>query len=240
MVNYLTPLPNTNWLRAGLLILTIGCGVGVSPKLSEATICCPRCSCSCCKLKVDEGEHEKYCWEIECKEICVPRVVFPWQNPGLCRSEGCHAGRRAGGCDGCEGCSSCAGGGCGGRCVKHNGAFVVKVKIPKKHKYKCPKCEYEWEAVRKGRCCRGSGCGCPDGRCDGSCCQHEIDEDHSALVVDSDTMESSSTTDLMPVSHVRDDVIPAAPSSDSQSDSPSTTPSKWRIPFFHVLYDSAK
>lgn len=41
-------------------------------------VTCPQCS-SCCELKVEDGKEEKHCWKIECTEICVPKVVFPWQ-----------------------------------------------------------------------------------------------------------------------------------------------------------------
>lgn len=40
---------------------------------------CPRCRTTCCELKVEQGEKEKHCWNVECKTICIPRVVFPWQ-----------------------------------------------------------------------------------------------------------------------------------------------------------------
>ena len=39
---------------------------------------CPQCD-TCCQLNVDEDKEKKHCWNVEYKEICIPRVVFPWQ-----------------------------------------------------------------------------------------------------------------------------------------------------------------
>ena len=40
---------------------------------------CPNCHAVCCRLKVENDEVDEHCWNVECKYICVPRVVFPWQ-----------------------------------------------------------------------------------------------------------------------------------------------------------------
>lgn len=49
--------------------------------VGQASACnkCPRCRETCCELKVEQGEKEKHCWNVECETICIPRVVFPWQ-----------------------------------------------------------------------------------------------------------------------------------------------------------------
>lgn len=39
---------------------------------------CPQCN-TCCELKVEKEDEDRYCWDVECEEICIPRVVFPWQ-----------------------------------------------------------------------------------------------------------------------------------------------------------------
>ena len=117
--------------------------------------CCPKCShdCQTCKLEAEIVDVEKKCFEVECKTICIPRVVFPWQKKKL----GCHS------CDSCEGrgCTNCV----------HNGAKVRKVKVLKSKKYKCPECEYTWTPEEGSPCCgtscdRGGECGCCDLGCD--------------------------------------------------------------------------
>ncbi len=125
----------------------------------KCRVTCPRCQ-TCCQLNVEEVKESKHCWKVECEEICVPRIVFPWQNlhRGCCRT---------GSCAGASGCTGqCCGRGCcgsaGGKCCKtaHNGARVKTVRKLKKHSYECPACEYEWtpkKVCRRG--CYGN-CSC--------------------------------------------------------------------------------
>ena len=111
------------------------------------SVVCPKCR-TCCEFNVECGKEEKSCWLVECEQICVPRVVFPWQTrKARCRSQ-------AGCCSACShGCGTCT-------CV-NNGARVRTVKKLKKHKYECPKCEYEWtpRTICGGGCYAG-GAGC--------------------------------------------------------------------------------
>jgi hypothetical protein len=48
---------------------------------------CPHChSCGrACVLKVAQVDSEEDCYEVECEEVCIPAVRFPWQS--------CHAPR---------------------------------------------------------------------------------------------------------------------------------------------------
>lgn len=39
---------------------------------------CHSCGKSMCKLQVECVPNEKECYEIECKQICVPSIRFPW------------------------------------------------------------------------------------------------------------------------------------------------------------------
>ena len=39
---------------------------------------CPRCH-RYCQLTVVPTTVEKSCWEIECEEICIPAIRFPWE-----------------------------------------------------------------------------------------------------------------------------------------------------------------
>ncbi len=124
---------------------------GKNFKLLNQTGCdglCPACG-HCCNLEAEQVDVEKKCFEIECKVICIPRVVFPWQK------------KKARGC--CDSCDSCDGAGCT-NCV-HNGAKTRTIKVLKSKKYKCPECKYSWNAEKVG-----CGSGCCDSGCDAGCC----------------------------------------------------------------------
>ena len=56
-------------------------GAGCAAGCNDCCVTCPQCQTSCktCKLKVDEDEVSKHCWKVECKEICIPNIVLPWQ-----------------------------------------------------------------------------------------------------------------------------------------------------------------
>lgn len=38
---------------------------------------CPECTKVCCPEKVTKKEKE-ICWDVECQEVCIPPVRFPW------------------------------------------------------------------------------------------------------------------------------------------------------------------
>jgi hypothetical protein len=38
---------------------------------------CPGCGTVCCP-RVERGSEKKHCWEVECEEICVPAIRWPW------------------------------------------------------------------------------------------------------------------------------------------------------------------
>ena len=50
------------------------------PALAQSACCntCPRCN-TCCQLEAEKVDVEKKCWKVELQQICIPRVVFPWQ-----------------------------------------------------------------------------------------------------------------------------------------------------------------
>ncbi|NND96736.1 MAG: hypothetical protein HKN47_05335 [Pirellulaceae bacterium] len=112
----------------------------------DQTGCCHRCpDCDyVCKFDAEQGETEKACFEVECKTICIPRVVFPWQMKN-CKS--------CGACDG-KGCSSCV----------NNGAKLRQIRVLKSKKYTCPECQYSWSAEKVERC---GGCATGCGGCAG-------------------------------------------------------------------------
>ncbi len=116
---------------------------------------------SCCELTVEESKSLKPCWDIECKQICVPRIVFPWQN----RQLGCCKTGICAGVDSCTG--KCCGRRCcgsmgGARCKTVNrGAFVKTVRTLSKCYYECPSCKYTW-TPRPAVCAQGcvDSCDC--------------------------------------------------------------------------------
>lgn len=122
-----------------------GCDAAGCPSCSNAAKCTPlkpRIQCGKCNgtcyLKVEQSTKEKSCFKVEAKQICIPRVRFPWQTKDKCNR--------------CDGCDS------GGCCTTQYGR-VKTILVLKKHKYECPACKYTWEIV-------GGGC-CDSGNCDG-------------------------------------------------------------------------
>ncbi|MDG2015355.1 MAG: hypothetical protein P8J33_17745 [Pirellulaceae bacterium] len=103
---------------------------------------CPDCE-NCfpeeyCTLKVEMGEREFTCYEVDYKTICVPKVTFPWQkrkcggcgNLGGC--DGACDSLSNGACDGCDGngcdANGCDGNGCGQGCGGGVGCRICKNK----------------------------------------------------------------------------------------------------------------
>lgn len=123
---------------------------------SRGCVTCPSCQ-TCCELNVKEVIESKHGWDVECEDVCVPRIVFPWQKHHLrCCKTGKCAGARA--CTG-ECCGRGCGGNAGGICKPiHNGARVVSVRKLRKLSFECPACKYEWTPKDKAR-----------NGCDGSC-----------------------------------------------------------------------
>ena len=108
---------------------------------SEKSVCCPQCR-HCCKLEVSKEDEKKKCFECETKTICIPRIVFPWQNK---KSQSCSS------------CAACGGKGC--NVCRHNGAKLRCIKVLKSKSYECPQCKYKWTAVPTGcNHCQGANC----------------------------------------------------------------------------------
>ncbi len=109
----------------------------------RSDVFCPKCN-TCCTLKVERVKEDKACYEVECVEICIPRVVFPWQKWKADRQS-------HGGCDSCDGgCEACS--------SVNNGARVKTVKKLKKRSYKCPVCKYTWTPAGNSGCVGGDCC----------------------------------------------------------------------------------
>lgn len=153
---------------------TIGCG-------DECLVGDGCCSCGqgcrkTCVATVERVTVEKHCWKTEAKEVCVPRVVLPWQEGGSGLTlfdclKGCGKGGMCG--DTCCGDTCCADGCCGAGCccLRPRCGRVITVCDLKKEKYECEECVCKWEIRRLPPCCNGccgSGYGAPD-CCDPAC-----------------------------------------------------------------------
>ena len=112
---------------------------------------------------MEKTDAKKHCWTVECKQICIPRIVLPWQKRHSlpCMGNGC--------CDTCTG-GGCCDDGCRTVCLSHNGARVRTVRVLKKHSYTCPQCKYTWTPRE---CCHAGACG--DGCCTEDGCTGGID-----------------------------------------------------------------
>ncbi len=47
--------------------------------------CCQSCG-GACVLKVEQVEEDETCYDVECEEVCIPAVRFPWET---CRTPKC-------------------------------------------------------------------------------------------------------------------------------------------------------
>lgn len=41
--------------------------------------CCPQCGCKVCTVEPTKTKEKKHCFNVECKEICIPGIRLPWQ-----------------------------------------------------------------------------------------------------------------------------------------------------------------
>ena len=116
-------------MRSTLLALSLGLLLTSTTSAGECDNCIQKChSCGekvCCTY-AKPGEETKHCWEVECKEVCIPAVRFPWE------------------CWGAKDKTQCVDDGfCLSRWLPIKCGKVKTVRVLKKVEYKCPKCEYE-------------------------------------------------------------------------------------------------
>lgn len=138
--------------QGGLLITILMFSLPVCVTAQDCDTCtrvCTSCGEKVCCTYAKPDKEEKYCWEVECKEICIPAFRWPWEI--WAAKNACIAG---GSCDGvnCDGanCNSCNGA-CGPiKCGK-----VIVVRKLKKVTYECDTCQYEHRIE-----CRDPNCGC--------------------------------------------------------------------------------
>lgn len=46
------------------------------------TACCHVCGQKVCYPEAKVEKETRHCWEVECKEICIPAIRFPWMKCG--------------------------------------------------------------------------------------------------------------------------------------------------------------
>lgn len=169
-------------LAAGLIgqAALAGCGEG-----GCADDCCLQDGCSdgCCEktcvLKPEVVQEEKHCWCTESKEICIPKVVCPWDKGGsgltlfswlkkgkkgssCCDTTGCCDPYGQGCCDqpcsaDCKkdpcGCDPCA-------CALPRCGKIKRVCDLRKEKYEVDVCKWQQDKDACGMGCCGNGCCC--------------------------------------------------------------------------------
>lgn len=68
------------WLLAMFCMFSavplVNVGHGSGPKHN----CCPDCGRSVCRLVREPVADEKYCYQVECKQLCIPKIRWPWQS----------------------------------------------------------------------------------------------------------------------------------------------------------------
>jgi hypothetical protein len=120
-------------------------------QVASADCCCPSCGEKVCRIEAKTETVTKKCYQVECKEICIPKIKFcwPWQRGAKsgcgdadCTDADCTDGN-------CSSCSETA------RCGK-----VKTVKVLKKVDYECKKCGYDWKIYDVG-CTSRDGCTVP-------------------------------------------------------------------------------
>lgn len=112
---------------------------GNSGCCSAKNLVCPQCHC---EVTTEEGKVTKHCYEIECEQICIPKVRIPWHLLGqkFSRKSKCDTG-------GCE-TPDCSPPPCG---------KVRTIRVLKKKEYECKVCKCKWTPVcNEGGCDTGS------------------------------------------------------------------------------------
>ena len=61
-------------------IMVVATVVIVSPAASAGKCSqCPQCGEKVCKVRWEPTTVDKHCYEVECKDVCIPRFRWPWQ-----------------------------------------------------------------------------------------------------------------------------------------------------------------
>ncbi|MDP6444943.1 MAG: hypothetical protein QGG36_02355 [Pirellulaceae bacterium] len=138
-----------------------GCAVKGDHCKSGGLRHCPRCT-EPCYPTVSKGTETRYCFRVESKAICIPRITFPWQTAGK-GGDGSHkaGGKGHGGhgkgrdC-GCGGKGKGLRGDSGKNCAEPADCGRIKyVNVLVKHEYECSACKYTWDPNKGGKSDKG-------------------------------------------------------------------------------------
>ena len=137
-------------LTPSVLVATAIAALATTSTASAGKLGCINPSDCGCELSSKEVDVEKSCFEVECKTICIPKVVFPWQTGHSCFGFGLFGCDKSA-CDSCDTPACDASGSAGKACDTsvHNGAFTKTIKVLSKKKYTEPGCEYVWSVKDK-------------------------------------------------------------------------------------------
>ena len=95
---------------------------------------CPQCHC---EVTAEEGKVKKHCYEVECEQICIPKVRIPWHLLGQAFSNRSK-------CDTAD-------------CSQKPCGEVRTIRVLKKKEYECKVCKCKWTPVCNDGCC-DTGC----------------------------------------------------------------------------------
>ena len=109
-----------------------GGGKGHSGGLVHCDKSCDHCPCY---PTIEEVAVKKKCFDVECEQICVPKVRLPWPFFG-------RLGCKGKGCDCLRGCS-------GTQC-----GHIKTIRVLKTDSYECTECRCNWDV--NGKCGGGS------------------------------------------------------------------------------------
>lgn len=102
---------------------------------------CSSCAtCATCRAEIETKKVEKTCFETECKQICVPKITFPWQKH--CAHDDCDSGCENSGC-------------CDAACAVPECGRVINVNTLKTRKYECEQTGCKW--IIEPGCCDECG-----------------------------------------------------------------------------------
>ncbi|XZE54643.1 hypothetical protein SH139x_000618 [Planctomycetaceae bacterium SH139] len=75
---------------ATLLIAACGLAAAAADQHLQLRSHCHYCGVKTCRLKVEKKQEDVPCFTVECKDICIPPVTFPWEcrpsRPGKVRT----------------------------------------------------------------------------------------------------------------------------------------------------------
>lgn len=68
---------NSYKLLAALAMVLATAGWGVADHCGPRG--CPECGCKTCVPTPETKKVKKHCWEVDCKDVCIPKFKWPWE-----------------------------------------------------------------------------------------------------------------------------------------------------------------